>query len=347
MTLKTGVVGLRMGKAHVNAIKSLPEYKLTALCDIDTSLAEELAAGDKDIKLFNDYNTMMETMNLDVIVIATPNHLHCPMTVKAANSGVKGIYCEKPVALNLEETNRMKEVCANNGVQIIIGHQRRMSTPYVSLKKLIDSGAVGDVYLIRGLCAGDCLSDGTHTIDSVLYLTGAKPVSIVSQIVCDYDDSNPSLKTRYGHPVETGSMSVIQLDNDVRFELFTGDMRIKDWEKPFPGWNYQDIEILGTKGRLWRCGDNSNPPVMIWTEKTEGWEAAPLCDDVGDIFQHVFRSFADTVNNGTPHPMSLENAQKVQEILMGVYESARLGKRLQFPVTQMQFPLQLMLDGEK
>lgn len=345
MSLKTAVVGLRMGKAHLDAVNSLPEYQLSALCDIDISLAENIATTGTDVKVFSDYDKMLETMNLDVVIIATPNVLHCPMTVKAANAGVKGIYCEKPIALSLEETNRMKEACLKNGSQIIIGHQRKVSTPYLSLKKLIDEGAVGDVYLVRGFCAGDCLSDGTHTIDSVLSIMNAKPVSIVSQITRDYDPSSPSSMTRYGHPVETGSMSVIQLDNDVRFELFTGDMRIRDWQKPFPGWNYQDIEVLGTKGRLWRCGDDSNPPVNIWNEKTGGWKAAPLCEDVGDIFQHVFRTFADTISNGTSHPMSLANTEMVQQTLMGVYESARLGKRLHFPITQMKFPLQLMIDS--
>jgi predicted dehydrogenase len=344
--LTAAVVGLRMGDGHASAYHKLPEYKLAAVCDLNEALAKEKAAEYGGIPYFTDYTEMLEKIKPDVVNVATPNTLHCEMTVKAAEMGAKGVYCEKPIAMCMREARAMRDACAAKNIPLAIGHQRRVSAPYMTMRKAIVDGLIGDVYLIRGICAGDFLSDGTHTIDSLLYLNGDCAVEwVLGQIYRGPFASEEDQKKnryayngkRFGHNTERGAISSFQLANGVRCETISGDQMLMS------GRWYQDIEVFGSKGRLWRNNDQSDPPVKINTKGE--WEALPLIDtEFGDSgLMNAHKMFAETVLKGTPHPMSMENAMRGFEVVMSIYESARLNARIVLPLEQDEFPLDLIL----
>jgi len=334
-----------MGGGHASVYAKLPEYKLAAVCDIDEKLAQETSAKYNNIPYYTNYTEMLDKINPDVVCVATPNMLHCEMTVQAVERGAKGVYCEKPIAVNMRDAKIMRDAAAKKGVPLVIGHQRRMSAPYMTMKKAVDDGLIGDVYLMRGICAGDFLSDGTHTIDSLTYLNGDCGVKwVLGQIYRGAFASEEEQKAnkyayngkRFGHNTERGAISSFQLSNGVRCETVTGDQML------MPGRWYQDIEIFGSKGRLWRNNDQSAPPVMINTAGE--WVEQPLIeDDVNYGLPAAHRLFADTVLNGAKHPMSMENAMKGFEVVMAVYESARLNARIELPLMQEEFPLDLII----
>jgi len=348
--LRAGVVGLRMGMGHVKAIHAIENYEVVAVCDLDEQLIEKAKESVPQLKGFTSYDQMLAEMDLDVLTIATPNKIHADMTIKAANAGVKGIACEKPIAMSLAEAYAMKAACDTHGAKLIVTHQRRMSAPYLTMKRLLDEGAIGQVYMVRGNCAGDALSDGTHTIDSVNFLLGdPKPVSILSQIHRDLTPSehNPTPGFRFGHPVESGAMTVIYFEGNLRFELYTGDMHADNWDLDVPGDKYQDIEVFGTTGRLWRQGDSPKAALRIWDE-AGGWRDIDAdATEYASPHDAVYKEFYLNITENKPHTLSVENAIKDHEILMGLYESARLRKRLGFPIEQQQFPLQVMIDEKK
>jgi predicted dehydrogenase len=290
---------------------------------------------------------MLDEVKPDIVNISTPNELHCIMTIEAAKRGAKGIYCEKPIAVNYGDARAMSDACAAKGIPLCIGHQRRMSAPYVTMRDAIVNGAIGEVYLMRGICAGDFLSDGTHTVDSLMFLNGDSEAEwVLGQIYRGPFASEEEQKAnkyayngrRFGHSTERGAISSIMFKNGVRAETITGDqMLMKNrW--------YQDIEIFGSKGRLWRNNDQSDPPVMINT--TGEWVGLPFTTEDDNNYGLVcaHRLFAETVGSGASHPMSMEIAMRGFEIVMGVYESARLNARIQFPLAQDAFPLDLMLN---
>ena len=352
--LKACVVGLRMGRNHVKAYFDSDKFDLVAVCDLDAELADAIAKEFGNPTVYSDYDEMLDKEQPDVVTVATPNNLHESMTIKAVQKGAKGVYCEKPVATNLGEARRMQKVCDDAGVKLVVGHQRRMSDPYVTMKKLVDDGVVGDVYLVRGLCAGDCLSDGTHTVDSILSIFDDKePECVLGQVNYEPKNADASGQSgmRFGHHVESGAMAVIDFkygDGEIplRFELFTGDMKVNHWCAPYPGWAYQDIEILGSKGRIWRNGDAANPAVALWDFEAGGWRECELVEaDGGEVFLHVYNEFYEYVVNDKPHPMRMEKAIKTHEVIMGVYESARVGKKVYFPVEQEEFPLDDLLKN--
>ena len=104
------------------------------------------------------------------------------------------------------------------------------------------------------------------------------------------------------------------------------------------------MKYFGSKGRLWRNNDQSEPPVKINTGGE--WVELPLicnADDDPYGLVNAHKLFADTVLNGSEHPMSMEKAMRGFEVVMSIYESARLNARIELPLLQEEFPLDLML----
>jgi len=349
--LRAAVVGCRMGANHAKAVAALPDYELAALCDLKKETAQAVKAETGGgAAIYTDYAAMLVQAKPDVVVIATPTGSHARFTIQAAEAGVKGVYCEKPMAVHLGDARRMLDACRSRGTALAIGHQRRMSAPYRTMRKLIEEGAIGDVQLMRASCAGDFLSDGTHSVDSLLYLAGDAGVKWVLAAMFrqevepglpDQWDYSIFTGRRYGHLVESGMMATLEFGSGVRAEFLTGDAR-------FPGRGYQDIEIIGSKGRLWRAGDGAQPPVLLQDGEAGGYRAAELVpSDWENELQGVFHAFAETVRSGAPHPLDGATAIRTQEIVMAAYESARLGKRIELPLAQERFPLDIMLEEGK
>lgn len=348
--LRAAVVGCRMGLNHAMALASLPAFELAGLCDLNADAAREAAEQTGGTAaVFTDFAAMLKALNPDVVVIATPTGSHARLTIMAAEAGVRGIYCEKPMAVHMGDARRMTEACAANGAMLVIGHQRRMSAPFATMRREIERGAVGRPYLLRTSCAGDFLSDGTHSVDTALYLAGDDRVKWVLAAMFRQDvepglpdqwDYSIFTGRRYGHAVESGMMVTLEFESGLRAELLTGDAKL-------PGRGYQDVEVYGANGRLWRAGDAAEPAVQLQDEAAGGFRGVELdaLDAYNDGLPGVFRRFAESLRTGEPHPLNAATALNVMEVVMAAYESARLGKRIELPLQQDRYPLDILLEN--
>ena len=189
------------------------------------------------------------------------------------------------------------------------------------------------------------MSDGTHTIDTILHLAGdvdvAWVVGQVHRVAPDPGEERAggyeaSGGWRYGHIIETGAMSTFEFRNGVRAETLTGDIR-------FPGRGYQDIEVIGTEGRLWRPGDKGDPAPLIQNSAAGGWREVEI-DGSPDPMTESYRLFARTIREGVLHPLSGDNALRGFEVVMAIYESGRLSEKVDLPLQQARFPLEIMAE---
>jgi len=344
--LRAGVIGLRMGRSHARSMQRLDAYQVVGLCDLNAELAGELVTeAFPDAKAYTDYQEMLAAEQLDVVAVCTPTDSHAQLTIAVAETGVRGICCEKPMATSLGDGRAMIRACDENGVKLIVSHQRRMGPDLLTMRRLIDEGAIGEVYLVRGGCQGDLLSDGTHLIDSLRWLAGDSPVQwLLGQIHRETPDPEEehgigfhrSGGYRYGHMVENGAMAVIEFESGLRAEMFTGSMHMR-------GRPYQDYEVLGTKGRLWRNGDQADPPLRIQDEEAGGYRVLSNDPDAPAHAQvNMYAAFAQTIREGTPHPLSGESGLADLEVIMAIHESARTHNRIEFPLEQETYPLLLM-----
>ena len=346
--LTAAIVGYRgMGRGLAQTAAALDEYRMIAGCDLVEERLRDFEAAHPGAKGYTSYAQMLAEAAPDVVIVATNNVTHAALTIQAAEAGVRGVYCEKPMASNYGDAQRMVEVCQRNNVALAVNHQRRLLPVFRHMREIIASGTLGDVTLIRASCAGDVLSDGTHLIDMVRYLAGdAVVTSVFGQVYrlppapdepkgSGYDASGGY---RYGHPVEDGAMAVLDFESGLRAEIFTGAMQPT-------GGKYQMYEVFGSEGRLLRNGDAANPPLLM--QQSAGWAAVEMPGDAssGDAIGESLRLLARTIRHGEPHPLAGDSALRVQEVVMAIYESARLRQRLRLPLQQPRFPLEIMLEN--
>jgi len=345
--LRVALVGCNMGRNQAIALENLKEYEFVAVCDINEEAARNVAETTEKAQVYLDYATMLNEVKPDIVVIATPTNTHTPFTLQAIKAGVKGVYCEKPMATNLADAKKMVDECRNNNVKLAIGHQRRLDSIFLTARKLIEEGVLGDVKLVRGSCQGDLLSDGTHTVDTILHLLGEKEVKwVFGQIERKPPASKEEVVAnkwaftghRYGHVVESGAMAIIEFEGGIRAEILTGDLIL-------PGSNYQEFEVIGTKGRLRRKGDSADPALLVAIDGVHGFEPVTIENSVGVLgFESVFLQFADMINHDAAFPISGAHAIRSFEVLMAIFESSRLRKRISLPLNQDRFPLEILIE---
>jgi len=294
---------------------------------------------------------MLETQRPDIVVIVTPCATHAALTFQAAAGGVRGVYCEKPMATCLGDGRAMVETCRARNVALAVNHQRRMSAPIRRMRELIEAGAIGEPEVYRGSCGGDLLSDATHLVDTIRSLNSDAPVRwVFGQIHREIgpevarDPKHVQLASagfRYGHAVETGAVAVLEFATGVRVELFCGDLRLPQRE-------YGDYEVVGTKGRLWRAGDAADPPLLIQDERS-GWrpvEALSAQGEQDETGRACYGQFARMVCRGAEHPLNANSALQDLEVIMAIFESARLRCRLELPLAQDRFPLDILIEQQ-
>ncbi|PFT49783.1 Gfo/Idh/MocA family protein [Priestia megaterium] len=154
-----------MGKAHSHAYRDVSFYfntnvepVLQALCGRNEEGVKESAAKMGWLGYETDWRTLIKRDDIDLIDIVTPNNSHAEIAIAAAEAG-KHIYCEKPLAMTLEQSKRMLEAVEKNGVIHMINHNYRFAPAVQHAKKLIESGRLGKIFHIRATYLQDWIMD--------------------------------------------------------------------------------------------------------------------------------------------------------------------------------------------
>jgi len=155
--LRVGIVGFGfMGRMHFRHWKLLPEARIVAICDANPNIREDTkkavgniegAEGDIDltgIELFRDLDEMLAKAKPDAISLTLPTYLHATCSEKALAAGVH-VLCEKPMALTVEDCDRMIQAARKSGKVLQIGHCVRFWPEYAKAKEIVDSGQYGRV----------------------------------------------------------------------------------------------------------------------------------------------------------------------------------------------------------
>lgn len=154
--LRIGIVGLRhKGWEHVNQLRAMPDVRIVALCDVDSTILAARTASLAKIGIKAaaqaDFRRMLEMKDLDAVVIATPNHQHTLQTIWACQAG-KDVYVEKPVCHNLFEGVQIARAAEKYGRVVQAGTQKRSDQGHIDGFAFIKQGGLGKIRLVRGLC---------------------------------------------------------------------------------------------------------------------------------------------------------------------------------------------------
>lgn len=149
--IRVGIVGVNgRGQAHMSAFSKLPNVSVTHFADVDSIVlakraAEFAARGNSAPKTEADYRRMLDSKDVDIVTVATPDHWHAKLAIDAMNAG-HHVYCEKPIGIAPAEGEAMIAVQKRTGRQLQVGNQQRSSVETRQLLQLIQAGELGEIY---------------------------------------------------------------------------------------------------------------------------------------------------------------------------------------------------------
>ena len=153
--LKLGFVGIGMGATSVlPQADALPQIDVMAGADINPRVRRAFQAQYPDAHVYDSGEELFADPDVEAVWIATPNQFHAPLTILAARQG-KHVVCEKPMALSLEDAERMVEAAEKNGVLLLCGHTLGFSPQVRAMRRIIRSGRLGSVRAISSFAYTD------------------------------------------------------------------------------------------------------------------------------------------------------------------------------------------------
>lgn len=149
--IKFGIIGCgHIGKRHAEMVVREPNAELAALCDIGSK--EDLNIGNYQVPFFTDIDSLLKSdIDIDVVNICTPNGFHAEMALKAIEAGYH-VVIEKPMTLTAGDAEKVIYASLKYQKQVFCVMQNRYSPPSVWIKELIESGRLGQIYMVQLNC---------------------------------------------------------------------------------------------------------------------------------------------------------------------------------------------------
>lgn len=323
--MRVGLIGAgRIGQVHARMLATHPEVESLLVADYDTGLADKLAsrhgaeAAPSVEELFG---------SVDAVVIASPTDTHVDYLLRAAERGVPA-FCEKPIALDLESTDRAIQAINQAGIAVQMGFMRRLDPGYSTARELVASGELGEVTLVKGathdmapphesyiLRSGGIFKDLLiHDIDALRFVTGAEPVTVTAtgstralEIFERYDDLATIVVVVH---MDDGSMAVL---SGTRQDPLGYDVR---------------MEVFGTRDSV-AIGLDHHTPIRS-VEPGVSPPAEPVTTGWLERFEHAFRSemetFLDVARGRISSPCTPEDAREALVIAEACGDSSRDGR---------------------
>ena len=153
--LRVGIIGCgEVAALHLTSIKRIPQAAVTAVCDRNETLAKRMAGKIKTGRYYTDSAEMLAAEKLDAVHITAPPQTHFMLAVQALEAGCH-VLAEKPLALNLDEFEKMTALAAKKSLKLSVVHNVLFRPVVVKAMQMVKKGLIGD---ITGLAVTQCVS---------------------------------------------------------------------------------------------------------------------------------------------------------------------------------------------
>ncbi len=325
--IKVGLCGLgRLGKIYAQHLAySIPEIELAAVADLDPTRLQAVAS-ETDARPYSDPFALMDDNEVGAVVIATPAIAHPSLVLAAADRG-KPIFCEKPLALNLEQAEQMRRHVEKSGVFFQMGFIRRFEKGFREAKRKLDAGVIGravvfkstsrDPYLppldyVHPSNSGGLFIDmGIHDFDvarwmmgevKTVHSTGATLVYRALDSIGDIDNAITTLT------FADGSLGVVDI---TRNGLYGYDII---------------TDILGTEGTL-RVGYLRETPLLVMKKNNVSHDTVPFFPErFGTAYVDQLRNFGRNLVEDRPPPVTIRDGVEALRIAAAATRSHQNGE---------------------
>lgn len=139
----------RMGSVHIaNLVQHIPEANLCALCDIRLDVAKEISSKHGIDRVVADYHELLDDPSIQAVMIITSTNTHAEIIKDVARAG-KHIFCEKPIAMEIDSIRKALEEVKKAGVKLQIGFNRRFDKSFRKVREIVKSGELGQPCLLK------------------------------------------------------------------------------------------------------------------------------------------------------------------------------------------------------
>jgi predicted dehydrogenase len=347
MKVKIGIIGAgSISEYHIRGFQKLKDVEVAALCDSNKTRASEMALKYGIKFVYEKAEDMLADDRIDAVTICVWNKLHADLSIQALQQG-KHVLCEKPMALNAAEAEKMLKAEEESGKLLMLGLVRRFDAKTEAAKGIVSGGELGNIYYAKAAylrrdgqpggwfsdkskSGGGALIDiGIHSLDLLLYLIDAGRVDSVSGKVFHFPDMMIGIKgadkyesrdTGKIHNVEDMVIATITFSDGTILNLEASwAQHIKD--------ETQYMEIYGELGGL-----IVDPDLVLYSNKN-GFMTDKTFNtgtNEGDAFQMMFDAemahFRDCIIKGTECRSPSTEALELMKIIDAIYRSAELGK---------------------
>ena len=197
--IRIGIIGAGniAQNSHIPAYLKQSDAEIVAVCDLKLDRAKEVAAKHNIQYAVGSIEELVAIDEVDAVSVCTWNNAHASAAIAAANAG-KHVLCEKPMAMNVEEAEAMKEAAEKNNIVFMMGFTNRFRADSQVIKEIADSGKLGEIYYAKagwlrreelplaGLLIypnpeSPVIDIGVHAIDLTWYFMG-KPRPVALQL---------------------------------------------------------------------------------------------------------------------------------------------------------------------
>lgn len=244
-----------MGSFHARVLADHPRVDELVITDVDEDRAKQLA-GDLGVEVVGSAAQLVE--RVDALVIAAASSAHAELLHLAADAGLP-TFCEKPIAIDLATTNEVIEHLERAGIPLQMGFQRRFDEGYREARRLVETGKLGTIYVVRMAghdpeppheayipASGGIFRDlHVHDFDILRWVTGQEVVEVYAEgavlefeVFGRYDDVDTAVAILR---LSDGTLSILSgtrhdpLGYDIRMEVFgSGDSVAVGWDERTP-----------------------------------------------------------------------------------------------------------------
>jgi predicted dehydrogenase len=322
--LRIGILGAARiaPMAVLRPARQLPEAEVVAVAARDEAKARKFARKQRIPRVHRDYDALLADPEIDAVYNPLPNGLHCEWTLRALEAG-KHVLCEKPMAANAEEAERMAEASEKAGRVLVEAFHWRYHPLASRMKQIVDGGELGELrhveaslcfpMLIPGdirfrydLAGGATMDTGCYTISLVRHLAGAEPEVVSAEARLSSPEVDRWMRADLRFPdgrsgrITCSLFSSTLLKIEARARGDAGEMRVFN---PVAPHLYHRLSL--------------RRPTGVARERVAG----------DATYTHQLRAFVEAVRGGAPMVTDARDAVANMRVIDAVYEKAGLKRR--------------------
>ncbi len=352
--IRVGIIGCgRIATLHYLGYEDNPEARVVAVCDTNPAVAEEHQALCSAERTYTDYRALLEDPDIDAVEILTPQTIHEPMVIAAAQAG-KHIAVQKPMTISLASANRMLKAVESAGIRYRVTDNYLFYPPIQKAKELLEGGVVGEPIMLRMKFVGGTWSGGWDVPEDTwgwrkkeaaqgrgiqtfdhghhMWATAWRLFGEVERVSSwvdktgDFIDCPAVIMWKYKEGKRYGVCDYSQaLDLPIPTQYYACD----EW-----------FEITGSRGIILvrRCTGNilDGPAVSVFTER--GWEHHDVPSDWAEGFRGANRNFVRMIQGEEEPLLTGAQAKEILKFGFALRKSSDLRREVYLDELERPFP---------